>query len=171
MSDQPLDEDPRRWSASIARRWGLLTEDVHRRLGPGVPLEPVARATFEGRLGGDLTGAMVHRSPLAGRLAHVLGAEALTTREHVLGDADALDAGTPGGAALLGHELAHVVQRDMTEAGEAAAQDVERAVAADGQPAPGGAAGQVDPEALADRVYRRMMDQLRLEMDRGALLS
>src|SRR2546426_5710149 len=107
MLNQAGDEDQRHWSSEVQRRWGGLTDDLRRRLGPGTPLDPTSRAAFEGRLGGDLSGAMVHRSPLAGYLARSVGASALSAGEHVLGDATTLDESTPGGAAVLGHELSH----------------------------------------------------------------
>src|SRR5579859_7959074 len=93
-----------------------LVDELHRRLGPGVRLGAAERTAFEGRLGGDLSAAMVHRSPLAGHLARSLGAEALSAGDHVLGDDAALDASTPAGAALLGHELTHVLQRSADSA-------------------------------------------------------
>jgi hypothetical protein len=147
-----------------ARRWSLLSDEVRRRLGPGAPLAAPVRTAFEGRLGGDLSGAMVHRSPLAGRLARSLGAAALTAGEHVLGDDEALDTETAEGAGLLGHELSHVVQRDSDGSGEAVAQVVERVIGE--QPvAPMGAA---NPEELAEKVYQRLLAELWRERDRGA---
>ena len=129
-----------------------------------MPLAAPVRTAFEGRLGGDLSGAMVHRSPLAGRLARSLGAEALTAGEHVLGDDDALDAETPAGAGLLGHELSHVVQRDTDAAGEALAQVVERVI----EEQPAAPTRTVNTEELAERVYRRLLAELWRERERGA---
>ena len=149
---------------AATRRWSGLVEDLRRRLGGGAGLGATDRARFEGHLGGDLSGVMVHRSPLAGHLARSLGASALTAGSHVLGDAAALDASTPSGAALLGHELTHVVQRSLDE-GEALS--VERAVASDG----GAPAPSIDKEALAERVYQRLMDQVRLERERAAWIG
>jgi hypothetical protein len=122
------------------------------------------RRAFEGRLGGDRSGAMVHYSPLAGRLARTMGAEALTAGEHVLGDDDGLDPDTAEGAGLLGHELSHVVQRDSDGSGEELAQVVERVIGEQ----PAAPAGAVNPEELAERVYRRMLAELAREYDRGA---
>ena len=122
---------------------------------------------FEGRIGGDLSGAMVHYSPLAGRLARTLGAEALTAGEHVLGDDDGLDADTAEGAGLLGHELSHVVQRDTDGSGEAWAQVVERVIG-EQSAAPAPTVKGVNPEELAERVYRRLLAELAREGDRGA---
>ena len=146
------------------RRWSGLVEDLRRRLGSGTGLAAMDRARFEGHLGGDLSGVMVHRSPLAGHLARNLGASALTAGSHVLGDDAALDPSTPSGAVLLGHELTHVVQRTLDE-GEALT--VERALASDG----GSAATSIDADVLAERVYERLMDQLRLERERAAWIG
>jgi hypothetical protein len=153
--------------------WLDLADEVRRRLGPGVPLGSAERASFEGQLGGDLSRVMVHRSPLAGHLARVVDADALTADSHVLGDPSALDASTPHGLSLLGHELAHVVQRDVSEAGEAIAQRVEEDVAEAVAPDSGASAASraVDTEALAERVYRRMLDELRRDRERGAWFS
>jgi hypothetical protein len=151
------------------RRFGYLAEDVRRRLGPGARLSDDARQAFEGRLGGDLSGVMVHRGPLAGHLARSLGADALSAGDHVLGGEDTLDESTATGAGLLAHELSHVVQRDSSEAGEHVARVVEAAVGG----GPGAAqtatgAAPIDVDALVERVYRRMVDELRRDNDRAA---
>jgi hypothetical protein len=145
-------------------RWARLSEEVRRRLGPGVPLAAPVRTAFEGRLGGELSGAMVHRSPLAGRLARSLGAEALTAGAHVLGDDEGLDADTPEGAGLLGHELSHVVQRDTDASGEALAQAVERDIGEQ----PAAQTRTLNMEELAERVYQRMLAELWRQQERGA---
>jgi hypothetical protein len=169
MANQEVDEDPRRLSGELARRrWSGLADDLRRRLGPGAALDPNSRSAFEGRLGGDLSGAMVHRSPLAGYLARGLGASALSSGAHVLGDEASLDQSTPGGAAVLGHELSHVLQRDSDGDGEQEAQVIERALAEEGQPPAPAGGSTVDPDALAERVYQRMLDQLRREHERAA---
>jgi hypothetical protein len=156
MTTELVDHDPQRWSS--------LAEDIRRRLGPGTPLEAPARTAFGGLLGADLSGAMVHRSPLAGVIARSQAAEALSVGDHVLGDETSLSTDTHAGMALLGHELAHVVQRDADPAGEAAAQVIERDLS---NPAsvPG---ARVDPDVVADRVYRKMMAELWRDRDRAA---
>lgn len=159
MTTEPVDDAPRRWSS--------LAEDIRRRLGPGTPLEAPARAAFGGVLGADLSGAMVHRSPLAGGIARSQAAEALSVGDHILGDEASLATDSRAGAALLGHELAHVVQRDSDPAGEAAAQLIERDLSS---PATAPTA-RVDPEVVADRVYRKMMAELWRDRDRAAWLS
>jgi uncharacterized protein DUF4157 len=180
--------DAARWSQEQAARWEALADELRRRLGPGTPLPAPERARFESRLGADLGRAALHPTPLAGRLARGQGAEALTVGSHVLGAGADLDAQTPRGAALLGHELTHAVrapaslpvQRETaaaaTSAEETVAQRVEASLlasppsAAPEAPA-GGGGGGVDAEALADRVYRRLMDQVLLEHERAAWMS
>jgi hypothetical protein len=172
MTTQLVDDDPQRWPGGRARRWGRLAEDIRRRLGPGAPLAAPARAMFEGRLGSDVSGAMVHRSPLGGAVARSLAAGALSVGDHIIGDEASLATDTRAGAALLGHELAHVVQRDADPAGEAAAQVIERDI---GDPTSAPAAiersPKVDPEVVAERVYRKMMAELWRDRDRAAWLA
>jgi hypothetical protein len=145
-------------------RGAALSEEIRRRLGIGVGLEPHVRERFEGRLGGDLSSAMVHRSALGGRLARALGARAFTVHQSVVGGADDLDPTSPRGEALLAHELTHVVQRQDDEP---AAASVEHSVRAESAGV-AAAGATIDPEALAERVYQRLLRELRLERDRAA---
>jgi hypothetical protein len=85
---------------------------VHQALGEtGQALDAGTRGFFEPRLETDLGGVRVHRSGLAAEAARSIGARAFTVgRDIVFGDgADALESDT--GRALLGHELAHVMQQ------------------------------------------------------------
>ena len=170
-----MDDEPEQQGIEHARRWSALGAELRRRLGPGTGLEPHVRGRFAGRLGGDLSGAMVHRSPLAGCVARAFGAQAVTAGEHVVGAADDLDASTTAGAALLGHELSHVMQRDTSPEGEIAAQTIERELAADERaPRHGGqdsSGNGVNVDQLAERVYQRMVDELLREQDRGAWVA
>jgi hypothetical protein len=159
MTTEPVDDDPRRWLR--------LADDIRRRLGPGTPLQAPARAAFEGQLGANLSGAMVHRSPFASVIARSQAAEALSVGDHVIGDETSLTTDTRAGTALLGHELAHVVQRDADPAAEAAAQVVERDIS-ESASAVSERSAPVDPDLVADRVYRRMMAELWRDRDRGA---
>jgi hypothetical protein len=163
-----MDDEPEQHGIEHARRWSALGEELRRRLGPGTGLEPHVRGRFEGRLGGDLSGAMVHRSPLAGHVARAFGAQAVTAAEHVVGSADDLDASTTAGSALLGHELTHVLQRDTSADGEVAAQTIERALAVDEH---GSGSGGVDVDQLAERVYQRMVEEILRDQDRGAWVA
>lgn len=155
-------------SADVARRPNLLAADVRRRLGRGARLGDDVRVAFEGRLGGDLSGVMVHRGPFASHLARTLGAEALSTGEHVLGGEDTLDPSTRSGAAVLGHELSHVLQRIQGEGGEPVAQAVEGALMAGAESRASEASSGIDLDALTERIYQRIFDQLRRERDGAA---
>jgi hypothetical protein len=155
------------WTSAQAHRWQQLADELRRRLGSGVALDPATRRAFEGRLGTNLSGALVHRSRFAGDVARAVGADALTVDQHILGSTDQLDTALPSGVALLGHELTHVVQRTIEDDGEDAAQAVEQAVAREASQ-PGQVAARVDAEALAERVYRRLVDELRADRERAA---
>jgi hypothetical protein len=194
----PNRRDAQTWAAARAGRWQEFAAELRRRLGSGEPLGPGERERFERHLGVDLEAVMVHRVPLAGRIATALGADAFTAGRHVLGGGDRLDVDTPHGAALLGHELTHVtqqtvshaipspvpslaggersgpgagqgvaIQRAVAEGGaEAAAQAVETEALASALSSARPAGGTVDVEALAERVYRKMVEILRLERER-----
>lgn len=199
---------------AAAARWEALAEELRRRLGAGTPLGPATRARYEAFLGAPLAHAHLHATRLAGLLAAGLGAEALTVGAHVLGHPARLDPATRRGAALLGHELVHVLRRGRphptsspepvvgdtpplatgvrTTPGaspmvqraaepvapgpapayeEAAAQAVEAeelhervAPAARGAPS-------VDVEELAERVYRRIVDDVLLARERANWLA
>jgi hypothetical protein len=177
-----------RWSEEQAERWEALADELRRRLGPGTPVPSAERAGLQARLGADLSSPMLHRGSLPGMLARGVGGQSISIGEHVLGEATDLDTGTARGAALLGHELVHaaiqhhpavVVQRasagsevvpDRDE--EAVAQQVEAALLRDEEhiQAPRSPA-EIDAEALADRVYRRLLDELLLETERAARLA
>jgi hypothetical protein len=145
-----------------------LSEEVGRRLGPGMALELHLRRSFEGRLGGDLSRTMVHRSPLAGYVARALGAQALTTGEHIVGGVADLDPRSASGVALLAHEAAHVIQRATHGDGEGAAQHFERAVMAEPEPGTATPAPGINIDGLSERVYQRLVDELLRERDRAA---
>lgn len=149
-------------------RTTLLVDELRRRLGPGVRLAPEERATYQGVLGADLSGMLVHRSPLAAGLAYALEAEAFTVGQHVLGGS-ALGDGTPAGTALLGHEAAHSIQRDAdgSAQGEDRAQSLEQLIQMALNAPPSGEEAPLDPEVVADRVYRLMKDTLVRERERG----
>ena len=195
------------WAEAIAVRWDVLGEEIRRRLGPGVSLEPAARDFYASRFTRDVGGAMLHRSPFAGAVARSMSAEALTLGVHVLGDEARLHPGAPRGAALLGHELTHVIQQTdplplapapslagrpagsavvqraradgpqngtvvqrAEGGGEAAAEAAERALLRDARTQHAGSAEQrarADAEALAERVYQRLVDELRLQRERA----
>ena len=84
-------------------------------MGPGQPLDAAAaRAAAEvlRQSPGDVT---VHIGPEAERFAAQHGARAVTVGSHIAFGAGQYRPGTPEGARLITHELAHVIQ--MRDAG------------------------------------------------------
>ena len=165
MTDTPSPPEPlpEPLPDELAERWHALGADARRRLGPAARLE--SRPTFERLLGADLGHVLVHRTPFAGRIAAAVQAEAVTLGSRILGGPDRLNTATPRGAALVAHEAAHAVQR--AESDEGSAQAVEATVlGAAAQPTPPRA--PIDPQVIAERVYRRLLDDLRIERERMA---
>lgn len=76
----------------------------------GAPLPSLVRRASEARLGSDLGHVRVHQDARADAATAAVGAFALTTGSHVLLAGDVAPA-TAHGAAVLGHELGHVVQQ------------------------------------------------------------
>jgi hypothetical protein len=179
-------------------RWEALADELHRRLGPGTPLVAEQRHRIEEHLGYDLSAALMHTGSLAGQLASAAGAHAVSTGGHVLGDASRLDGDSVRGQALLGHELTHAirglggvprhsgampggmqVQLSPAESSQVSASNneeqlaqtveahlIQRAPAATSSPATA-----VDLDRLTERVYQRVVDQLRDERERAAELG
>ena len=89
--------------------------NASRRMGPvfgeGKPLDETARSEMESLLGRDLKEVRIHDGGQAAALARRLGAEALAVGKHVLGPPGKLATGTSEGAALLAHEMTHVIQQ------------------------------------------------------------
>jgi hypothetical protein len=75
--------------------------------GPDSPLPQATRRQMERSFGADFTGVRVHQ----GDDAPAVGAQAFADGEHVHFAPGRYAPGTPAGDALLGHELAHVVQQ------------------------------------------------------------
>lgn len=83
-------------------------------LGPSVPLPPEAAARYSQAYGQDLSGVRVHpESPAPG----ALGARALATGNDIAFARGEYQPATPAGQAVLGHELAHVVQQSRGQKG------------------------------------------------------
>lgn len=171
------------WSDEIQRRWLLLSGEIRRRIGAGIPLDPDTRARMEARFGQPLDMVLVHRGPLAGPVTTALGADAFSAGPHVVGDTARLDPSTAGGQGLYAHELTHVVhavhqqpttapasptglmvQRAPLEgsppSGEAEARAAEEAAAASPEAAAQQGAKEIDVERLADLVYRRFVAEV-----------
>jgi len=125
---------------------GLVHEDTAAavraaRTGGGA-LSPELRATFEQRLGADLSGVRVHTDASADRLSRSLAAEAFTVQQDVFFRSGRFTPHTTAGSRLLAHELTHVAQNHgssgvgplrVSSPNEMAEREAEH-VAADGGP-------------------------------------
>ena len=76
----------------------------------GRPLDSDLRQRFGAALGADVSAARIHDDDDADRLSRTMSATAFTSESHVFFSRGSYDPGTPGGAQVLAHELAHVVQ-------------------------------------------------------------
>jgi hypothetical protein len=185
------------WSEELMARWEALANELRHRLGPGAPLIPEQRHRMEEHLGYDVSGALLHTSPLAGQLASAAGAHAVSTGGHMLGDASRLGDSVRG-QALLGHELTHAirglggvprpggampggmqVQLSAAESPQVSspnneerlAQTMEAHLVQRASAAATSSATTVDIDRLTERVYQRVLDQLRDERERAAELG
>jgi hypothetical protein len=185
------------WSEELMAHWDALADELRRRLGPGTPLAPDQRQRMEGRLGYDLSAALVHAGPLPSQIASGAGAHALSVAGHVLGGGSRLDARSVQGEALLGHELTHAIRAlgavrgsGGTRSGgsqiqllpaesaatgpsgeEAVAQAVEASLIQGKAAASSKSGGNIDLDRLTERLYQRVLDQLRDERERAAELG
>ncbi|HVQ77342.1 MAG TPA: DUF4157 domain-containing protein [Candidatus Binatia bacterium] len=76
----------------------------------GQPLEPAARAHFEARFGHDFGRVRIHANTRAAASARAISADAYTVGPDVVFAEGKYAPASAAGRALLGHELAHVVQ-------------------------------------------------------------
>jgi len=77
----------------------------------GRPLEPATQSAFEQQLGADLSSVRVHDEPAAAAATRALGVEGLAVGDDIALATGRHDPTSPRARALLGHELAHVVQQ------------------------------------------------------------
>jgi hypothetical protein len=85
---------------------------VHRVLGePGAPLDRQTRSFMEPRFGHDFSAVRVHTGGQAAQSAREVDAQAYTVGRDVVFGAGQYAPQSAGGAQLLAHELAHVVQQ------------------------------------------------------------
>lgn len=82
----------------------------------GAALDGASRTHFERRFDHDFSQVRVHAGPAAAKAARALDARAFTHDRDIYFGAGEYAPGSPAGRRLLGHELAHVVQRDAGEA-------------------------------------------------------
>jgi hypothetical protein len=101
-----------RRAAPAAAPAGDAPKAVHQALNQGgETLDAGTRAFFEPRLGADLGGVRVHRAGLADAAARSVGARAFTVGTDIVFADGAYAPSSGAGRALIGHELAHVVQQ------------------------------------------------------------
>lgn len=86
-----------------------LVHDVLR--SPGQPLDTGTRAFMEPRFGRDFSGVRVHADAQAAESARRVNALAYTVGQDLVFAQGRYAPGTPSGARLLAHELAHTVQQ------------------------------------------------------------
>lgn len=77
----------------------------------GSPMPSGIQTAMEGRFGADFSNVRVHADSQADALSHSLGARALTYGNDIFFRRGAWAPGSTESQALLGHELAHVVQQ------------------------------------------------------------
>ncbi len=85
--------------------------DLAQRLGTGHQLPAATRATFESRLGSDLSDVRVHTGTQADAAAGSIRAEAFTLGSDLVFAEGRYRPETPEGQLLLAHELTHVMQQ------------------------------------------------------------
>ena len=98
------------------------------RRGPGKPLEPAMKSTFEQKFDADLSGVRLHEGPDAGALSQRLQANAFTVGSDIFFRDGIPSAGSSRGMELVAHELWHTVQQGSSPRG--AASGVQRMLAA-----------------------------------------
>lgn len=139
---------------------------IEARKGSGKPLESKTRSDMEAAFNQDFGGVRIHADANAAKLARELGAKAFTTGEDIFLGEGAADLGSESGKGLLGHELAHVVQQDLStvrggeiselnEPAETEAQRAGEAISCDRQPLPvRGSAAQVSRQLFGGPLSR-----------------
>jgi hypothetical protein len=83
-------------------------------LGAGRPLSRALRPRFEQAFGWDFSGVRLHAGPTAASIASRLGARAFTSGRDIVFGGKVHDPEAGAHRRLLAHELAHVVQQDMS---------------------------------------------------------
>ncbi|WP_367133694.1 MULTISPECIES: eCIS core domain-containing protein [Streptomyces] len=83
-------------------------------VAPGQALEPATRKAMESHHGHDFSRVRVHTDAHADASARLIGAAAYTAGRHVVFAAGHYRPATPRGRALIAHELAHVIQQELS---------------------------------------------------------
>lgn len=84
----------------------------------GQPLDATVRSLYEPKFGQRLDQVRIHNNPQAAGVARSLDAKAFTVGNDIVFGAGAYDPSTPGGRALIAHELTHVVQHQQAPHGK-----------------------------------------------------
>ena len=100
-------------------QWDTI-EELEAQLGDGEAVDPRVAAHVSRATGQDVSGARVHRGPVAAAMADKRRATAFAVGKHIVMSASAPAPGTPAGDALLAHELAHTAQQGAAAADSAA---------------------------------------------------
>lgn len=109
------EEKLQRKAVSAGAPPGAAPPIVHEVLrSPGQPLDRAARAFFEQRFGCDFSGVQVHTDRRAAESARAVNAHAYAVGSHVVFGTGRYSPSTRGGAWLLAHELAHIVQQQSS---------------------------------------------------------
>jgi hypothetical protein len=118
IAEDPEADEPVDLGGTIARKAlegsGVAAADpaaVRTALGAGSPLPATVRTRMEGAFGGAFPNVRIHTGEYAARLATRLRARAFAVGEHVAFGAGEYRPGTPGGDALIAHELTHTRQQ------------------------------------------------------------
>jgi hypothetical protein len=97
-------------------RGGRL-DSIRAQLGSGDALPGAVRSRMEPAFGASFAGVRLHADATAAHLSDRLNARAFTIGRHVAFGRGEFQPGTPGGDALIAHELAHVVQQGGAASG------------------------------------------------------
>lgn len=142
------------------------TARIHQARSGGQPLDESVSAQAGAALRHDFSGVRVHTSPEADHLSRQLGAVAFTTGRDIFFRAGAYAPHSASGQALLGHELAHVVQQSGATAntgplalnppGDVFEQEADQVAAA----LAGGAVASVQRQAPEEEEEENLQAQL-----------
>jgi hypothetical protein len=157
-----------------------MVHEALRQRGAGAPLPEGVRREMEARLGVDLARVRVHVDQVAEQATLAVRARAFTVGEDIFFAAGAFAPGTAAGAALLAHELTHVVQARQGRIPSASGVEVSRpgdALEREAEATSRGVTPAAAPGALADVpprhgvVLHRTPEQAQALIDRHTSLG
>ena len=116
----PLDRIEMRRERAVAVESPPATRLMGAAIGDrGRPLAPDLQAAWSPRLGRSVDDVRVHADPTSGRMVQEAGANAISFGNDLFFAPGRFAPGTSAGRALLGHELAHSLQTDVSSPGGA----------------------------------------------------